>query len=211
MLEPAPRGDYSTLEEPTIFDLHVEALRPANTLMTDLSTLILIQVIPPEVTPSESELVLQATMKENVVTSSRSPHTIIMATTAEGMLPPLPPSSVWTIVVLTASTSGSVLILSSMMTTAPFNQSVMGPTFSYGIPDFDSNSFITYSTLHTMGLGEGNSNTLMQGSTRDASIPFNVITYGGGHIPPPSPSLSSSFQQPVRLNANYILFGEGSL
>jgi hypothetical protein len=36
--EPAPRGDYLTPEEPTISDLGVEALRPANPLITDLSS-----------------------------------------------------------------------------------------------------------------------------------------------------------------------------
>jgi hypothetical protein len=62
-----------------------------------------------------------------------------------------------------------------------------------------------------MGLGAGSSNDPMQGSTEGTSVPFNVIPYGGDHIPPLSPSLGGDFQQPIRLNANYNLFGAGSL
>jgi hypothetical protein len=46
---------------------------------------------------------------------------------------------------------------------------------------------------------------------RGTSVPFNAIPYGGGHIPPLSPSLGGAFQQPIGLNANYNLFGAGSL
>jgi hypothetical protein len=88
------------------------------------------------------------------------------------------------------------------MTTDPFMQSVMGPPFSYGMPAFDSNSVVTYSTLQNMGMGEGSSNYPMQGSTRGNSVPFNAIPYDGDHIPPPPPSLGGSFQQPIELNAN---------
>jgi hypothetical protein len=87
----------------------------------------------------------------------------------------------------------------------------MGPPFSYGMLGFDSNSVLTYSTLQTMGLGEGSSNYPMQGSTGGTSIPFNAIPYDGGHIPPLSPSLDGAFQQPIRPNSNYKLFGAGSL
>jgi hypothetical protein len=79
------------------------------------------------------------------------------------------------------------------------------------MPDFDSNSVLTYSTLQTMGLGAGSSNSPMQGSTGGTSVPFNAIPYGGGHIPPSSPSLGGAFQQPIGPNANYNLFGAGSL
>jgi hypothetical protein len=139
------------------------------------------------VTPSERQLVLQAAMEENVATSSGSPHTPILATTTGGIFPPNPPSPVQTTVVSTPSTSGSGLIPSSVVTTAPFTQSVMGPPFSYGMPDFDSNSVLTYSTLQTMGLGAGSSKSPVQGSIGGTSVPFNAIPYGGGHIPPPSP------------------------
>jgi hypothetical protein len=132
-------------------------------------------------------------------------------TTTGGILSPNPPSPVWTIVVLTPSTLGSGSIPSSAATTAPFTQSAMGPPFSYGMPDFDSNSFLTYSTLQTMGMGVGSSNYPMQGSTKGTSVPFNSIPYGGGHIPPPSPLIGGAFQQPIGPNANYNLFGAGSL
>jgi hypothetical protein len=211
MPEPAPQGDYSTPEEPTVSDLGVKSLGPANPPITDLSTSILVQVFPSEVTPSQRQLVLQVTMEENVATSSGSPHTLVSTTTAGGILPPLPPSPVCTTVVLIPSTLGSGTILSSATTIAPFTQSVMGPPFSYGILSFDSNSILTYSTLHTMGLGVGSSNDPMQGSIEGTSVPFNAIPYGGGHIPPLSPSLGGDFQQPIGLNANYNLFGAGSL
>jgi hypothetical protein len=51
----------------------------------------------------------------------------------------------------------------------------------------------------------------MQGSTGGTSVPFNAMPCSGGHIPPPSPSLGGAFQQPIGLNVNYNLFGEGSL
>ena len=63
MLEPALRGEYSNPEKPTISDLGAEALGPANTLITDLSVSILVQVVPPRVTPYESQIVLHATME----------------------------------------------------------------------------------------------------------------------------------------------------
>jgi hypothetical protein len=95
--------------------------------------------------------------------------------------------------------------------TAPFTQSATGPPFSYGMPDFDMNSVLTYSTLQTMGLGVGSSNAPLQGSMGGTSTPYNAIPYGGGHIPPSSPSLGGAPQQPVGPNMNYNLFGAGSL
>jgi hypothetical protein len=83
--KPTPRGDYSTLEEPIFSDLGAEALRLANHLITDLSVPILVQVVPPEVTPSEHKIVLQAVMEENGATSSESPHTPDSATTTGGV------------------------------------------------------------------------------------------------------------------------------
>jgi hypothetical protein len=74
---------------------------------------------------------------------------------------------------------------------------------------FDSNSVLTYSTLQTMGLGAGSSNAPLQGSAAGTTSPFNAIPYGGGHIPPSSPSLGGAFQQPIRPNANYSLFSGG--
>jgi hypothetical protein len=60
----------------------------ANPLITDLSEPILVQFVLPKVTPSEHQLVLQAAMEANVATSSRIPHTPILATTTGGIFPP---------------------------------------------------------------------------------------------------------------------------
>jgi hypothetical protein len=207
MLEPALRGYFPASEESTISDLQIEGFRPTNPSITDLLVPILIPIVPPEVTSSERQLVLRATMEENVTTSSGSPHTPIKATTAGGILPPLPPSPIRTTVVSTPSTSGSDPIPLSASTTVLFTWSVMGPPFSYGMPDFDTKSVITYSTLHTMGLGEGISNAPGQGSIVGTIVPFNDIPYGGDHIPPLSPSLVGAFQQLIGPNSNYRLFG----
>jgi hypothetical protein len=56
--EPAPRGDFLAPEESIISDLETEGFRPTNPLITDLSAPILIQIVPPEVTSSEHQLVL---------------------------------------------------------------------------------------------------------------------------------------------------------
>jgi hypothetical protein len=89
-------------------------------------------------------------------------------------------------------------------------QSATGPPFSYGMPGFDTNSVLTYSTLQTMGLGAGSSNAPLQGSMGGTSSPYNAFPYGGGHIPPSSPSLGGASQQPAWPNMNYNSFGEGS-
>jgi hypothetical protein len=62
-----------------------------------------------------------------------------------------------------------------------------------------------------MGLGEGSSNTPMQGYIVGTSVSFNSIPYDGSHIPPMSPSLGNTFQQPIGSSANYSLFGAGIL
>jgi len=118
--EPAPREDYSNLGEPTISDLGAKALSPANAPIIYLSVPILVQVVPPRVTPYEGQIVLQEAMEENVATLSSSPHTPISTTTTRSMLPPNPPSLIRTIVVSTPSTSGSSPILSLARTTALF-------------------------------------------------------------------------------------------
>jgi hypothetical protein len=132
MLEPASRGDYSNLEEPTIFYLGEESLRSTNPSIINLSTPMLVKVVSPKVTPIEHQLVLQAAMEENSSTSSGSPHTPILTTTTWGMFPRNPPSSVQTTTVSTPSTSGSGMIPSSVATTASFTQSVTGPQFHMG-------------------------------------------------------------------------------
>jgi hypothetical protein len=78
------------------------------------------------------------------------------------------------------------------------------------MPSFDTNYVLSYSTLQTLGLGVGSSNGPLQGSMGDTSAPYNAFPYGGGHIPPSSPSLGGAHQHSVRLNVNYSLFGVGS-
>jgi hypothetical protein len=96
--------------------------------------------------------------------------------------------------VLTASTLISGLILSMAEITASFTQSVTGPLFSYGIPSFDMNFFLSYSTLQTIGLVARSSNAPLKGSMGGNSTPYKNFPYGGGHIPPLSPSLGSAPQ-----------------
>jgi hypothetical protein len=146
-------------------------------------------------------------MEGNAATSLGSPHTPSTTATAGGILPPNPPSPVCTTMVSTTSTSGSGMIPSMETTTALFTQSATGPPFSYGMPNFDTNSALTYSTLQTTGLEEGSSNNPLQGSMGGTSAFYNAIPYGGAHIPPPSPSLGCAFQPPVGPNTNYNLFG----
>jgi hypothetical protein len=149
-------------------------------------------------------------MEENAATSSGSPHTPSTAATTGGVPPPNSPSQVQATMVSTASTSGSGLIPSMAAITAPFTQSATGPLFSYGMPNFDMNSVLTYSTLQTLGLGAGSSNAPLQGSMGGTSAPYNAFPYGGGHIPPSSPSLGGASQQPTWPNMNYNLFRVGS-
>jgi hypothetical protein len=107
------------MEEPTVFYLGEEALKPNNSPITNLSVPILIQVFPPKETPSERQLVLRETMEENDATSSGSARNPVMTTTAGGILPPLPPSLLMTTMVLTPSTLGIGPILLSDSTTFP--------------------------------------------------------------------------------------------
>jgi hypothetical protein len=108
--------------------------------------------------------------------------------------------------VQTPTTLGSGTIPSMTLTIVPSIQNVSGAPFSYGMSGFDSSSFLTYSTLQTIVLGAGISNAPLQGSVMGTTTPFNVIPYSGGHIPPPSPSLGGTLQQPIGPNAKSSLF-----
>jgi hypothetical protein len=125
-----------------------------------------------------------------------------------GIVPPPPPPPVRITTISTPTTLSSGSIPSTVSTTVLFTQNKSSDPFSYGMPSFDSKSVLTYSTLHTMGLGAGNSNSPLQGSVPSATSSFNAITYGGGHIPPPYPSISGMFQQSIRPNARYIFLVE---
>jgi hypothetical protein len=92
------------------------------------------------------------------------------------------------------------------LTIVPSIQNMSSASFSYGIMSFDSSSVLTYSTLHTVGMGVWSSISPLQGSTMSTTSPFNSIPYGGGDIPPFSPSLGGPFHQIIRLTTNYSLF-----
>jgi hypothetical protein len=154
--------------------------------------------------------VSQAAMETNVATSSGNTHISSTTVTTGGVPPPNQPSSVWTTMVSTASTSGNGLIPSMAAITAPFTQSATGPPFSYGMPGFGTSTVLSYSTLQTLGLGAGSSNAPLQGSMGGTSAPYNAFPYGGGHIPPSSPSLGGAHQHSVGPNVNYSSFGAGS-
>jgi hypothetical protein len=68
------------------------------------------------------------------------------------------------------------------------------------MPGFGTSTVLSYSTLQTLGLGAGSSN----------ATPYNTFPYGGGHIPPLSPSLDGDHQHSTWPNTNYSLFGAGS-
>jgi hypothetical protein len=96
--------------------------------------------------------------------------------------------------VSTATTSHSGPIPSLAAATPPFTPSATGPPFSYVMPSSGTSHVLSYSTLQTLGLGVGSSSTPLQGHMGGAPTPFNAFPYGGGHIPPLSPSLGGSHQ-----------------
>jgi hypothetical protein len=97
-----------------------------------------------------------------------------------------------------------------MVATTPFTPSATGPPFSYGMPSSGTSLVLSYSTLQTLGLGVGSSNTPLQGHMGDTPSPFNAFPYGGGHTPHSSPSLGGSHQQTVRQPAHHSLPRAGS-
>jgi hypothetical protein len=96
------------------------------------------------------------------------------------------------------------------MATTPFTPSAIGPSFSYDMPSSGTSPVLTYSTLQTLGLGVGSSNSPLQGQLGGTHVPFNAFPYAGGHIPPSSPSLGGPHQQSVGQPAHTSLFGAGS-
>jgi hypothetical protein len=134
-------------------------------------------------------------MEENVATSSGNPHTPSTTVTTGGVPPPNQPSS------------GPDHYGLDHLYLGQWSDSIYGgdhcsfhpecdtgPPFSYGMPGFDTNSVLSYSTLQTLGLGAGSSNAPLQGSMGGTSAPYNAFPYGGGHIPPSSPSLGGAHQ-----------------
>jgi hypothetical protein len=112
--------------------------------------------------------------------------------------------------VSTATTSHSGPNPSLAAATTPFTPSATGPPFSYGMPSSGTSPVLSYSTLQTLGLGAGSSSAPLQGHMGGTPVPFNAFPYGGGHIPPSSPSLGGSHQQSVGQPTHNSLFGAGS-
>jgi hypothetical protein len=133
-----------------------------------------------------------------------------MVVTTGDFPPPNPPSPVRATMVLTASTSNSGPILSMAVAMTPFTLSATGPPFSYGMPSSGTSPVLSYSTSQTLGLGAGSSNAPLQGHMGGTSAPFNAFPYGGGHIPPSSPSLGGTHQQSTGPPTHHSLFGAGS-
>jgi hypothetical protein len=160
------------------------------------------------VTPSERQLVLQATMEVNVSTSSRSPHTHVTIATSGGILPPLPPFLVRTIDYLNFRQWFDTVI-----GVDHYFLHLEGDEPSFLIWDaqilFKLNYYLLYLTDHRFG-GRDLKHS-HQASIKGGSVPFNAIPYGGDHIPPLSPFLGGDFQFPVGPITNYILYGGGSL
>jgi hypothetical protein len=125
-----------------------------------------------------------------------------------GIIPPPPPSPTRNTSSQTPTTSGSGIVSSMTSTTVHTSivQNMFGTPFPYGMLGFDSSTNLTYSTLQTIGLGEGISNAPFQGFLRVTSSSYNVVPYGSGHIPPLSPSLEGDFQQPFGPSASSSLF-----
>jgi len=158
----------------------------------------------------ECQTVFHIEMETNDVTSfgnSSIPTTVV---TTGDFSPPNPLSLVQATMVSTATTSHSGLNPSLAAITTPFTPSATGPPFSYGMPSSGTSLVLSYSTLQTLGLGAGSSSVPLQGHMGGTPAPFNAFPYGGGHIPPSSPSLGGMHKQSVGPPAHHSLFGAGS-
>jgi hypothetical protein len=78
------------------------------------------------------------------------------------------------------------------------------------MPSSGTSPILSYSTSQTSGLGEGISNAPLQEHMGGTFTPFNAFPYGGGHIPPSSPSLGGTHQQSDEPPAHHSLLGVGS-
>jgi hypothetical protein len=157
----------------------------------------------------ELQSVPHTAMETNVVTSyGNSSIPTIVATTRESS--PNLPSSVQATMVSVATTSHSGPNPSMGVATNPFTPSATGPPFSYGMPSSGTSPTLTYSTLQTLGLGAGSSNTPMEGKLGGTPVHFNTFPYTRGHIPPSSPSLGGLHQQSAGQPTHTSLFGAGS-
>jgi hypothetical protein len=191
--------------EMTVLDLEGKSLGPFETSTTDLSVPIIALIHP-----YECQTVSHAAMETNVVSPSGNSSIPTTVVTTREFPPPNPPSQVRATMVSTASTLHSGPVPSMAAATTPFTPSATGPPFSYGMPSSGTSPVLSYSTSKTLGLGAGISNAPLQGHMGGTSTPFNAFPYGGGHIPPSSPSLGGTHQPSTRPPAHHSLFGAGS-
>jgi hypothetical protein len=200
---PSSREELLFLEEPIIYNLGEKAPIPYNPPITDLSMIIVVQVLP-----YECSVVSPTTMEAHAAISSGNTDISFMTVTTGGVTPPKKPSSVQSTMVPTASTLGIGPIPSMVAITALFPQNMTGSPFSYRMPGFGMIIVLSSSSIQTLGLGVGSSNAPLQGSIGGTSTLFITFPYDGGHIPPSCSSLSGVPQHSVGPNIN--LFGEGS-
>jgi hypothetical protein len=80
------------MEESITSNLKSEGFRPSKPLITYLSSPLLIQVVPPDVTSPDHHIFRRLEMEETNTTSSGSPHTFIPAIDRGGVMLPPPPS-----------------------------------------------------------------------------------------------------------------------
>jgi hypothetical protein len=192
-------------EESIILDLEATSLGLVETPTTDF--------LAPFIVPIQfykCQTVSHTSMETNDVTpfgNSLIPTTVV--TTGE-ISSPNPPSSVRATMVSTTTTSHSGLIPSLVAAITPFTPSATGPPFSYRMPSSGTSLVLSYSTLQTLVLGEGSSSAPLQGHMGSTPSLFNSFPYGGGHIPPSSPSLGGSHQQSVGQPTHDSLFGAGN-
>jgi hypothetical protein len=192
-------------EESTVLDLGAKAFGLVETSTTDLLTATIVPVHP-----YECQTVSHAAMETNVVTSSGNSSIPTMVVTIGEFPPPNPLSPVQATMVSTASSSHSGPILSLEADTTPFQPSATGPPFSHGMPSSGTSHVLSYSTSQNSGLGAGSSNAPLQGHMGGTSTPFNTFPYGGGNIPPSSPSLGGTHLPSTGPPAHHSLFGAGS-
>jgi hypothetical protein len=192
-------------EESTILDIGAKNFGLVETSTTDLSTPTIIPIHR-----YECQTMSHATMETNVVTPSENSSIPTTVVTTREFPPPNPPSPVRATMVSTASTSHSGLIPYFATATTPFTPSVTDPPFSYEMSSSGTSSVLSYSTSQTSGLVAGSSNGPLQGHMGDTPDPFNDFPYGGGHIPPSSPSLGGMHQQSAGPPAHHSLLGAES-
>jgi hypothetical protein len=149
-------------------------------------------------------------MEVNNISSTGNIDIPVMVVVTRGVPPPTPPSPVQATTVSTVSTSRNSPNMSLVMSISPFTQSATCSPFSYGMPSSSTSPILSYSTFQTLGLRVGSSNVPLQGPMGGTSAPFNDFSYGGGHIPPSSPSLDSTHQQSVGPNTHHSSIGVGS-